>query len=324
MKHAACRTLAAALALLLMSNLAWGASCTGSGRKTPFSLPTTLALQRDAPIGSVLYDTHGWIGGGGEASATCSGPGTIWMDHGYRGAMQPTPLPYVYESGVPGIGIKVAWSNNANRPPASMSGGVFMGYPLTETQISATTYKPAQQWWIQLIKIGPISSGTFKIAPIQVYYHNLLTNELTFPASQLVFNKQGCRMLNPAITVTLPTANLHHFDGYGSSAGERPFTIPLECDADIHVSYRVDGLQITDSVLKNSEGAGMAKGVGVQLLKGAGGGTPLVLGAKAYHLYTGEVAGLSVIPLIARYYQTELTMTPGAVITTATLTMFYE
>ncbi|MDV3444037.1 hypothetical protein R0G64_32495, partial [Pseudomonas otitidis] len=36
-------------------------------------------------------------------------------------------------------------------------------------------------------------------------------------------------------------------------------TIPLECDADVHVSYRVDGLRITDSVLKNGEGAGMAK-----------------------------------------------------------------
>ncbi|WP_301151257.1 fimbrial protein [Metapseudomonas otitidis] len=323
MKHAACRTLAGALALLLMSSLAWGASCTGSGRKTSFPLPTTLSLQRDAPIGSVLYDTHGWVSNG-EASATCSGPGTIWMDHGYRETMQPTSLPYVYESGVPGIGIKVAWSNNANRPPATMSGGIYMGSPLTETQISATTYKPAQQWWIQLIKIGPITSGTFKVAPIRVFYHNLMTNELTFPASDLVFRKQGCRLQNSNITVTLPTANLHHFSGIGSSAREHTFTIPLNCDPDIHVSYRVDGLQITDSVLKNSEGAGMAKGVGVQLLKGAGGGTPLVLGAKAYHLYTGEMAGLSVIPLIARYYQVDTAVTPGQVITTATLTMFYE
>lgn len=323
MKHAACRTLAVALALLLMSSLAWGASCTGSGRKTPLPLPTTLSLQRDAPIGSVLYDTHGWIGTG-VASASCSGPGTIWQDHGYRAAMTATSLPDVYESGVPGIGIRVAWANNANRPPPTMNGGSYMRYPRTETQISANTYAPAQLWWVQLIKTGPIASGTFQIAPIQVYYHNLMTNELTFPASQLVFNKQGCRMLNPAITVTLPKANLHQFDGYGSSAQERRFTIPLDCDPDIHVSYRVDGLQVTDSVLKNSEGAGMAKGVGVQLLKGAGGGTPLVLGAKAYHLYTGEMTGLSVIPLIARYYQVDTAVTPGQVITTATLTMFYE
>lgn len=49
-----------------------------------------------------------------------------------------------------------------------------------------------------------------------------------------------------------------------------------------------------------------------------------MLGAKAYHLYTGEMAGLSVIPLIARYYQVDTAVTPGQVITTATLTMFYE
>lgn len=323
MKHTACRTLAGALALLLMSSLAWGASCTGSGRKTQFPLPTTLSLQRDAPIGSVLYDTHGWIGSG-EASADCSGPGTIWQDHGYVGDMPPTSMPFVYESGVPGIGIKVAWSNNANRPPSSMSGGIYMGRPRGQTQIPANVYVPAQRWWVQLIKIGPIESGTFNIQPARVYYHNLMTNELTFPASQLVFNKEGCRVLNPAMTVTLPTANLHHFGGVGSSAREHPFTIPLQCDPDIHISYRMDGLQHMDSVLKNSEGPGMAKGVGVQLLKGAGGGTPLVLGAKAYHLYTGDVAGLSVIPLIARYYQVDTAVTPGAVITNATLTMFYE
>jgi len=68
----------------------------------------------------------------------------------------------------------------------------------------------------------------------------------------------------------------------------------------------------------------MARGVGVQLLKGAGGGPPLVLGAKAYHLDIGAAGGSTVIPLIARYYQVEPTVSPGAVITTATLTLFYE
>ncbi|MDV3443914.1 hypothetical protein R0G64_31415, partial [Pseudomonas otitidis] len=65
----------------MMSSLAWGASCTGSGRKTPFPLPTTLSLQRDAPVGTVLHDSGGWVGGG-QASARCSGFGTFWLDLG--------------------------------------------------------------------------------------------------------------------------------------------------------------------------------------------------------------------------------------------------
>lgn len=315
--------LASALALLLASGMAWGASCSGSGHKNQLPLPTTLTVHRDAPIGTVLYDTNRWMGGG-SASATCTGPGTLWMDHGYSATMQRTALEHVYESGVPGIGVKVAWANNGSRPPATMSGGIFMGHPRTETQISATTYAPAQLWWFQLIKTGPIESGTFAIKPIQVYYHNLLTNELTFPPTRLVFNKKGCRLLEPALTVHLPTANLHHFEGVGSSARERPFDIHLDCDPDIRIHYRVDGLKAADSVLQNSSGAGMARGVGVQLLKGAGNGEPLVLGTKAFHQASGTQGGPSAIPLIARYHQHEPDIAPGAVITTATLTLFYE
>lgn len=323
MNSIACSKLAGALVLLLTSSLAWGASCTGSGKKNQLPLPTTLSILRDAPVGTVLYDTGRWMGGG-SASATCSGPGTVWMDHGYRAAINRTALQHVYETGVPGVGIKVAWANNASRPPSSMAGGIFMQHPLVETQISATSYSPGQLWWFQLIKTGPIESGTVQIPPIQVYYHNLLTNELTFPATRLEVSKRGCRLLNPDVTVHLPTANHHHFKGVGSSAWERAFDIHLECDPDVSISYRVDGTQAADSVLKNSEGPGMATGVGVQLLKGAGGGTPLVLGAKAYHQTTGPSGGPSPIPLIARYHQHEPDITPGAVVTTATLTLFYE
>lgn len=322
MNHIATR-LAGTLVFLLMSTFSWGASCTGSGKKNQLPLPTTLSVQRDAPVGTVLYDTGRWMGGG-SASASCSGPGTIWMDHGYRSPINRTALQHVYETGVPGVGIKVAWANNASRPPSSMAGGAFMGYPTTEMQIPADTYVPGQLWWFQLIKTGPIESGTVQIPPIQVYYHNLLTNELTFPATRLEVNKRGCRLLNPAVTVHLPTANHHHFKGVGSSAWERAFDIHLECDPDVSISYRVDGTQAADSVLKNSEGPGMATGVGVQLLKGAGGGTPLVLGAKAYHQTSGPSGGPSPIPLIARYHQHEPDITPGTVVTTATLTLFYE
>ncbi|BCG22511.1 fimbrial protein [Pseudomonas tohonis] len=307
----------------MLSGLTWGANCTGSGQKTQFPLPTTLSQQRDAPVGTVLYDTNDWIGTG-EASVSCFGAGTFKHSHGYYTAATPTAQANVYETGVPGVGIKVAWNNSANQPSLPMSGGVYMGYPRYEVQAPGGKYVPAQRWWIQLIKTGPIATGTFNIPPIRVYYDNVLTNELTFPASQLVFTKKGCRLLTPNTTVQLPIANLHHFSGVGSGARPKAFNLELDCDPDVRISYRVDGLQAADSVLKNSEGSGMARGVGVQLLKGAGGGTPLVLGAKAYHLNIGAAGGSSVIPLIARYYQVEPTVSPGAVITTATLTLFYE
>ncbi|MDV3444097.1 hypothetical protein R0G64_32980, partial [Pseudomonas otitidis] len=51
---------------------------------------------------------------------------------------------------------------------------------------------------------------------------------------------------------------------------------------DIRIHYRVDGLKAADSVLQNSTGAGMAKGVGVQLLKDSN-GTPVVFGEKVFY-----------------------------------------
>ncbi|BBT14517.1 fimbrial protein [Metapseudomonas otitidis] len=327
MKHTAFRQMAGALGLLLISSVAWGASCTAGKDVQPLrtnhTLPAVITQQRDAPVGTVLYDTNGWIGGGRNLDVSCAGPGTVWMTDGFRGGMVKTAFEHVYESGVPGIGIKVAWANNGRNPPSSMSGGRYMVDPPSELQISATTYVPAQLWWIQLIKTGPIQSGTFKINPARVFYHNLLTNELTFTPSQVVFNKQGCRVQNSDFTVPMPTANLQRFQSIGSTTGERAFDITLDCDPDIRISYMLDGIDGAASVLKNSTGPGMAQGVGVQLLKGIG-STPLVLGAKAYHMDMGMIGGLSKIPLVARYYQLGSSVTPGKVITTATLTMFYE
>lgn len=324
MNRNACSKLAGALASLFASGIAWGASCSGGDAlRTNHTLPATITLQRDAPIGTVLYDTNGWIGGGKALSVSCSGK-PVWFSDGFRGGMVKTALEHVYETGVPGIGVKVSWSNNGRNPPATMNGGRYMQDPPAEMTISNTTYVPAQQWWIQLIKIGPIESGTFQIKPARVFYHNLLTNELTFTPSQLVFNKQGCRLQNPSITVKLPVSNLHHFKGVGSSAWERAFDVSLECDPDIRISYQIDGQQVVDSVLRNGPGANMATGIGVQLLKGGDAGTPLVLGAKTHHMNMGSSGGVSQIPLIARYYQTDPDIVPGAVMATATLTLFYE
>lgn len=316
--------LAYALALLVAPSLVIGATCTGSGLKTTHALPATLTVPRDAPVGTVLYDTHGWIGSG-QASARCRGWGSLSLDLGYANSMKPTSLRYVYESGVPGIGIKVAWYNNAKQNPDSMSAGNFMGSPRSSTPIGRDDYVPAQRWWIQLIKIGPMASGTFRISPIRNYYHDLLTNELEFPASQLVFQKQGCRLREPNMEVRLAKANLRDFRGPGSTARPYTFQIPLVCDPDLHVSYSLDApLKASPSVVKNSDTRATARGVGMQLLREPD-GTPVVFGEKVFHalLPAGQEAVVN-IPLTARYYQHDTHVVPGTVEALVQLTLYYE
>ncbi|WP_165676148.1 fimbrial protein [Metapseudomonas otitidis] len=319
-----CITFVHAFALLLAPSLVMGASCTGSGLKTAHTLPATLTVPRDAPIGTVLYDTGGWIGNG-QASARCRGWGSFWLSQGYANNMASTSLKHVYESGVPGIGIKVAWYNNAKHTPGSMNAGAFMTSPRSNIEIARDDYVPAQRWWIQLIKTGPMASGTFRISPIRIYYHDLLTNELEFSASQLVFQKQGCRLLDANMEVHLAKANLRDFSGPGSTARPHTFQIPLECDPELRVSYSLDApLKASPSVVKNSDTRATARGVGMQLLREPG-GMPVVFGEKVFHalLPSGQEAFVN-IPLTARYYQYDTRLVPGTVEALVQLTLYYE
>lgn len=312
------------LALLGIPGFVLGANCSGSGLKTSYPLPATLTVQRDAPVGTVLHDSGGWVGGG-QASARCSGFGTFWLDLGFTGNTKATGLEHVYETGVPGVGIKVAWNNNPNSRPAGMDGGIYMTIPRSTTQISRDTYAPAQRWWIQLIKTGPIASGTYQIAPIRNYYHNLLTNELVFPASQVIYQKRGCRLQNSSLDVRMAKAQLRDFTGPGSTARPTNFQIPLECDPDLRLSYSLDApLKASPSVVHSSDTRGTARGVGVQLLKDSN-GAPVVFGEKVFYTALGPDRGaLLNIPLTARYYQLDTEVVPGTVEALVHLTLYYE
>lgn len=311
------------LLVLFIQSPAWGAWCYGYSAGTPFTLPATVTVNRDAIVGTVLYDTHGWIGSG-EGGAVCSGFGAVTQTHGYTQGMTPTTQDGVYASGVPGIGIKVAWANNAQNLPSEMVGGVLMKYPTRATEIGPGTYKPAQRWWIQLIKTGEITSGTFDIPPIEVYYLSQLTNRLSIAGSRLEFQKRGCRLPLSNIEMPLATAFPNDFKGKGSTARPREFGIPLACDPGVRVSYAISGLQDEPSVLKNSVGPTLAKGVGVQLLRGNSDRRPILLGQKTFYADSGPVGGNTAILVYAQYYQTEDKVSPGDIHILATLSLFYE
>lgn len=302
---------------------AWGCTLKRKG-ETRFAIPATLTVSRDLPIGSVIYDSNGWIGTG-DAYVECMEFYQHYQGTGFISSPAEVKVPGksdVFASTLPGVGVRVAWSITPNTP-SQMEGGRMMRADRTRTAIPRDHYAPAQRFWVQLIKTGPIQSGTFAMPQVRIYYDDELTNELIFLPVPLVVTQRGCQVLNPSIEVPLPIANQHHFNGVGSSARPFVFDIKLKCDPELKVSYRLDGLAEPASVLKNTAGKDMAQGVGVQLLKG-GDGAPLQLGVKTLHQNSGSAGGLSKIPLIARYYQLDPVIIPGKVLTAATLTMFYE
>lgn len=213
-----------------------------------------------------------------------------------------------------------------------MSGGEFVSSPRKTTPLGWGEYTPASNWWIQLIKTGKISSGTYNIPRVEVYYHNLLTNVLFFPSLTIAFKNRGCSLLTRSQQVTLSKSWMKDFSGIGSTALPRDFDIELDCEPDVSVSYRIDGPPASESnsTLQNSvgwdaEGKPMARGVGIQLLKRHGTAEPLLIG-KEFEFRRSSAVGSSImsIPLTAQYRQVESTVIPGKVLTSATITLFYR
>lgn len=294
------------------------------GQSTNFTFPSPLNVPRDLPIGGVIYDTHGWIGSG-DAYVDCMGLFQHYIGTGFVSGPSEVKVPGktdVYATGLPGVGIRVAWSSNLDTP-AHMEGGEMMRSARRRTPIPRNHYSPAQRWWIQLIKTDTINSGVLSMNPVRIYYDDELTNQLNFLSSQVVFQKRGCVATGATQTVTLLQSNIGQFKGIGSTARPRIFSIDLDCDEGVNVSYRIDGLPATESVLKNSTGPGQANGIGVQLLKGDG-VQPLLLGEK-HVLGTADRPNSNMkIELQARYYQFQEQIRPGFIVTNATVTLYYE
>ncbi|BAU72133.1 fimbrial protein [Metapseudomonas furukawaii] len=315
--------LGACLAPFTLSD-AWGVECSGTSRTTTFPLPATLTVPRDAPNGTILYDTKGWQYGG-DASVSCTGSGTPTLRYGFAatGGAFPSGLKGVYETNVPGVGIKVAWHNSRDNLPDSIDGGTLMRNPREEKPIAATDYTPAQLWWIQLIKIGNIGSGTFRLPAVEVYYQNMLSNRLEFPATALNYQRRGCVVKEYRKPVPMGYVYLHDFSGIGSTAKPQEFSFDLVCDPNMRISYEIYGFGGSNSpALWNNPAKGMATGVGVELLDGNGERVPqwkrLTFGRS------GPVTGDLSMPFTARYYQVAEKITPGPMQVPAVLTLFYE
>ncbi|MDV3443197.1 fimbrial protein [Metapseudomonas otitidis] len=299
---------------------------------TTAPLPTTLPAPRDVPNGYVLYDSQWIVRPAGDVS--CGGllqHGQLSMTYGFTNGTSVPGFSDVYPTGVPGVGIKVAWSRKISPIPSNIEGGQFMASPMQSEPLRYSPFKPptqftpASHWRFQLIKTGNLASGNFSIPSIQVWYGNALTNALEFSRGSLALNTRGCSLRTKDQIVNLEKSWLKDFRGIGSTTRPKDFDVDLQCESDIAVSYRIDGLKVDDSTLKNSEGRDMATGVGIQLLSRHGFVGPLALGREVL-LGRTAASGNSVvrIPLTARYRQVDSAVGPGQVVAAATITLFYR
>ncbi|HKR47065.1 MAG TPA: fimbrial protein [Paraburkholderia sp.] len=317
----AIRFLIAAL-LLLAAHGVW-AQCTGNGVVTTVALPASLAVTRDMQPGTVVYDS-GWAGSQ-SAYVNCKSGTNDW---GYVSPMTSAGRPGVYETGVPGIGILIAWSNTLTIQPSDVNAATVLQWP----RVSATlpngnlVYLPAALYRVQLVVTGQVASGTMTLPTptVSSSYGGIMTTSTTFTNTTIQVKQTGCRVLDSNIVVPLPKVSAASFHGAGSTLGATAFQIPLSCDAGVKVAYEIDGTAdpAGPGVLANQTGPGLARGVGVQIQQG---GTPIALNAlSSTYVTTASAAQAVNIPFTARYYATGVALTPGLISAVATFTMNYQ
>jgi type 1 fimbria pilin len=189
---------------------------------------------------------------------------------------------------------------------------------------------------LQLVVTGPIPQG-----------QQGSTQQMTIPAGQLaqwnvdmtngsnpveIFKITNINFVIPTCTaavdptvVTLSAVASTAFSGRGSTAGQQPFQVQLNCVAGSNLLIT---LSTTNSystnlgVIKNTTGAGYATNVGVQILQ-QDGATPVKFGTAILEGATQN--GAMSLPFFARYYQDSTSnVTVGQVSATATYTLTYQ
>ncbi|SCK16962.1 fimbrial protein [Vogesella sp. LIG4] len=309
--------------------------------------PNIITPPRDsvASYGTPILDT-GWQDPGTiYTTVDCSGSWYDWTWAVYNGFDYPLAPGYsgvanVYQTNVPGVGLIINYWNSVNSYPSGDVGRQIQTWANRSgwEVANASDYRLPARFRMRLIKYGPISPGVVNLAGIQarIYYgggdaarpEGVLAIQLTLPHDVTV-TPSTCSLAVPNTTVPLPTIGVNQLPAIGATTGAVPFKINMSCDLNLKVSFQIDGtpysgMSSTSGVL--APNSGTASGVGLQLLStlSNSAGLPVAFGTKTL-LKSLTIANDQLsIPLIARYYRTGSTVSPGSISSTATLTMFYE
>jgi len=248
--------------------------------------------------------------------------------------MPTTAVPNAYATNVPGIGVRI-WGNAGTSQylPAYPNLSNKQGPYSSGTIIS-------QGFGFDLVVTGQVGIGTLTFSNGNVAESemsdsgtNTLVNPYVYQYLQINGStnivSSGCTTQN--VTATLSNVAVASLGGkpVGTTFNPRPFNISMSCNTGVKVSYQIDGASSVYSqpngVLNNSTGTGMATGVGVQILAGTGDNPPpLPLSTKTLVITTTSSNQPVSIPLVAQYYKTAMTVSPGQVQVLATFTMYYE
>jgi major type 1 subunit fimbrin (pilin) len=312
------------LVLLFMSRTAF-AHCTYDSPAVPsnLSLPPTVSVSRDAPPGTTIYTSPAVTAS--VAGHTCDA--TSYNLIKYLTTLTPAGSSGVFQTNVPGIGIKVSinahvftststWVLASSNPPGSNGGG-------------------SNSFFLSYVVTGPITAGIVTLpSPLAAVEESDSTTDLVGANLENQLNVSGSTTIilrsctTPSIVpVDMGKHSISELPAVGATTSVTQFNITLNaCPSGMgSVSYEIDPLTTIVAGTGNSvvtlDTTSSASGIGVQLVDSNG--NPFELGKQVtFAGYDSSTGGTYTIPLGARYYRTG-PVGPGSANTLMTFTMTY-
>ena len=243
-----------------------------------------------------------------------------------------TPVPQyanmVYVDGGTNVGVRFL----VNGTQAPLINGPTNGI-LTQTIASPGTYTfpPSATYSLQFYKLsnGPVSgtasNGTYGYVALNPNPYGVgngagAMNFRLGGAITFVTPKPTCTVSAPP-AINLGDFNASQFTGQGTLIGSGSTSVSLTCTNSPTVTMALKATAASGyaNVLALNSGAGVAQGVGVQLLYN---GNALTVNGAAQSL--SVLNGSLNFPILARYYQTTNNVSPGAANATGTLNFTYQ
>lgn len=311
------------------------AACTGNNQgagSVTFSPPAVIQLPANLSVGTTIWTSPQAIPGNPVTLNYCGNNTSTGLENAKWGppiGADQTLFPTNY----PWLSYRILHPDDATLLQA------WPNYPVSAT--GGTIFNVASS--LAFVITGTIPPGTHVLGGGQLTQWDVDTGNgnkqtveiFNITTSTITLVPPTCAILIDPTVVTLPAIAPTALPNNGSTAGQTPFNIRLNCQAYNH------NLQITLAtavhtgnnnqgvISPTTTGAGVATNVGIQLLQGPICTTPVTWNQAISegHPINGEMD----LPFCAQYYRTQTTkkmgqypVTSGNVTGTATYTLNYQ
>ncbi|EPO1788795.1 fimbrial protein [Cronobacter turicensis] len=303
----------------------WRNSGAASNYETFY--PSSIVVQRDAAVGTIVYQSTAYPYGNIVYTCEASPPYQFKPLRGTDTGVRIYNNFSVYSTNVPGIGF-TATCNTFNNPcvTSNINLSTFPSYGIVNT--SGASMVDTMPRSFALVVTGPVSPGVINAGDyVELNEGGYPVNKINLGSSVSV-SVQQCSITTNNLVFPIgdiPVSQFSDSVGFIPTGAQNTQNLGLNCSSSANVNVTFQGTQnpdvSTNSILAltGQGSAGVAKGVGVQILYN---GSPLELNKRM--VLKNSANGQQTFPLTARYYQTKTSVMAGTANASATLSLTYQ